>query len=166
MTPEDFEQLPVWKAAIALATHTCALTLQPPFLTRGGLRDQLERALVSISNQLAQGFERGNARELLACLSSARGAASETRSMLCLLEGLAGFEDFRTEIAALKAQSEALSRALRALSDSLRLASGSALLPARKKSRLPVGDDHEHDEFRDELRRIQKRFLPDCTEDD
>ncbi len=166
MTSERFEQLPVWKAAIALATRTCAFTLQAPFLARAGLRDQLERAVVGISSHIAQGFERENVRELQACLSSARGAAGETRSMLCLLEGLPGFEDFKAEIADLKAKAEAISRALRALSDSLRLANASPLRSAREKSRRPAHNGHEYDDFRDELRRIQQRFLPDLTEKD
>ncbi len=166
MTSERFEQLPVWKAAIALATRTCALTLQAPFLARTGLRDQLERVVLSISNHLAQGFERGSVRELQACLTSARGAAAETRSMLCLLEGMPGFDDVKAEIADLKGKSEAISRALRVLSDSLRPANASRLRSARETSRRPAHHAHEHDEFRDELRRIQQRFLPDLTEKD
>ena len=44
MTYERFEQLPVWQAAIDLASAVYALTETPPFHGRYSLRDQIERA--------------------------------------------------------------------------------------------------------------------------
>jgi len=58
-----FEELPVWKAALHLASHAYSLTAQPPFRGQYSLRDQLERAAVSISNNIAEGFERGTTKE-------------------------------------------------------------------------------------------------------
>jgi four helix bundle protein len=57
MTYERFEQLPVWKAAIDLASAVYALTETPPFHGRYSLRDQIERAAISVSNNVAEGFE-------------------------------------------------------------------------------------------------------------
>jgi four helix bundle protein len=54
-----FEDLPVWKAAIEFAVMVYALTAKPEFKNHYNLRDQLERASVSISNNIAEGFERG-----------------------------------------------------------------------------------------------------------
>jgi four helix bundle protein len=51
-----------------------------------GLRDQLERAALSVSNNIAEGFERGTTNELLAFLYIARGSAGEVRSMMRILE--------------------------------------------------------------------------------
>jgi four helix bundle protein len=59
MTYERFEDLPVWKAAIALAEKIYALTEKPPFKGKYSLRDQIERAALSVSNNIAEGFERG-----------------------------------------------------------------------------------------------------------
>ena len=56
MTYERFEDLPVWKAAIELAVKIYALTEKPPFRRRYSLRDQIERAAVSMSNNIAEGF--------------------------------------------------------------------------------------------------------------
>src|SRR5438874_5464272 len=75
-----FEELPVWKAAIDLAVEIYHLTDGATFKSRYNLRDQLERAAVSVSNNIAEGFERGTTQELLTFLYIARGSAGEVRS--------------------------------------------------------------------------------------
>ena len=60
-----FEELPVWRDAIELAVRTFDLTAQPCFRGHAGTRNQLENAVVSISNNIAEGFERGTTQELL-----------------------------------------------------------------------------------------------------
>jgi four helix bundle protein len=47
-----------------------------------GFRDQLFRAVLSITNNIAEGFDRGSDRELRQFLIIARGSCAETRSML------------------------------------------------------------------------------------
>jgi four helix bundle protein len=79
---ERFEQLPVWNVAIRLAEGVFDLTESPALTGHSGLRDQLERAVLSISNNIAEGWERGTHEELLTFLYYARGAAGEVRSML------------------------------------------------------------------------------------
>ena len=59
MTYERFEDLPVWKTAIDLAKKIYALTEKILFSRKYSLRDQLERATLSISNNIAEEFERG-----------------------------------------------------------------------------------------------------------
>ncbi len=68
-----FEELPAWKAAIELAVRIHSLGGKTAFKGNGNLRDQLERASVSISNNIAEGFERGTTQELLTFLYVARG---------------------------------------------------------------------------------------------
>lgn len=119
MTYERFEDLPVWKAAIALAEKVYAMTEKPPFKGKYSLRDQIERAALSVSNNIAEGFERGTTQELLTFLYIARGSAGEVRSMLCFLEMLTAFQDFKSEISNLKSDAEGVSRQLRAWADSL-----------------------------------------------
>src|SRR5580658_6307013 len=98
MTYQRFEDLPVWKEAIRLAEKVYSLTENAAFQKQYGLRDQLERAAVSVSNNVAEGFERGTTQELLTFLYIARGPAGEVRSMLCLLERLPVFADRKSEI--------------------------------------------------------------------
>src|SRR5688572_27304270 len=108
-----FEELPVWQDAIKLAVTVYAFTSGAAFGGRYSLKDQLERAAVSVSNNIAEGFERGTNQELLTFLYIARGSCGEVRSMLCLLERVPGFENLKFEISNLKLRSEGISRQLR-----------------------------------------------------
>src|SRR3989442_15871900 len=119
MTYERFEDLPVWRASMDLGVQVYALTNKADFKGHGSLRDQIDRAAVSVSNNIAEGFERGTTQELLTFLYIARGSAGEVRSMLCLLERLPGFEDLKSQISDLKSLAESVSRQLRAWADSL-----------------------------------------------
>ena len=114
MTYQRFEDLPVWKEAIRLAENVYGLTENAAFQKQYSLRDQLERAAVSVSNNIAEGFERGTTQELLMFLYIARGSAGEVRSMLCLLERIARFAHLKSEISKLKSTAESCSRQLRA----------------------------------------------------
>src|SRR6266566_6561902 len=119
MNYKRFEDLPVWNEAIELAVQVYALTSHPQFRSQRSLKDQIERAAVSVSNNVAEGFERGTNKELLMFLYIARGSAGEVRSMLCLLERLSGFERLRREIIALKPKAESCSKQLKGWAESL-----------------------------------------------
>ncbi|HUX09183.1 MAG TPA: four helix bundle protein [Terriglobia bacterium] len=112
MKYERFAELPVWQASIDLAAQIYAFTGTRAFRRQHSLRDQIERAVVSISNNIAEGFERGTNQELLAFLYIARGSSGEVRSMLCLLERLSAFEGLESEILNLKSGAESISRQL------------------------------------------------------
>jgi 23S rRNA-intervening sequence protein len=63
MKYQRFEDLPVWRAAIELAVRVYELTAKPNFKGHADLKDQMERSSVSISNNIAEGFERGTTQE-------------------------------------------------------------------------------------------------------
>lgn len=151
-----FEELPVWQAAIELAERVFALTSNRAFLRQRSLRDQLERATVSISNNVAEGFERGTTQELLTFLYIARGSAGEARSMLCLLERLPAFSNLKFEISNLKSPAEAISRQLRGWADSLQNSPirGQRHLTAKTQRLEQARKDRE--EFLQELRKVQR----------
>ena len=92
MKYERFEDLPVWNAAMDLAWRVYAITRDQYFSQSGDLRDQMRRSALSVSNNIAEGFERGSTAELLAFLYIARGSAGEVRSMLHFTNGDAGTE--------------------------------------------------------------------------
>src|SRR5580700_11420437 len=133
-----FEELPAWQAATELALRIFSLGLKPALRRQRSLRDQIERAALSVSNNIAEGFERGTTQELLTFLYIARGSAGEVRSMLCLLERLLHSADLKSEtrdlksvsgnlqseISNLKSLAEGVSRQLRGWADSLQ---GSAI---------------------------------------
>ena len=53
MKYQRFEELPAWQAAIRLGRDVYSLTEDPAFKSRYSLRDQMERAAVSVSNNIA-----------------------------------------------------------------------------------------------------------------
>lgn len=80
-----FEDLPVWNAARDLAVRIMLLADDPAFRGRGDLGNQLQRAALSVSNNVAEGFEVGTTAQLIAYLYIAKGSAGEVRSMLRLM---------------------------------------------------------------------------------
>jgi four helix bundle protein len=119
MTYQRFEDLPVWREAIHLAEGIYDLTERTGKSLSWSARDQIERAALSVSNNIAEGFERGTTNELLAFLYIARGSAGEVRSMLCFFERRPQLGDLKSEISNLKSLAESCSRQLRAWADSL-----------------------------------------------
>ena len=133
-----FEELPVWNSARELAIRIFGLTATGVLKNYSGLRDQLERAGLSVSNNIAEGFDRGTNAELLTFLYIARGSSAETRSMLLILNhlinsntlesgnliGIANREseisNRESEISNLIALSESISRQLGAWIESLK----------------------------------------------
>ncbi|MEM0967576.1 MAG: four helix bundle protein [Verrucomicrobiota bacterium] len=114
-----FEDLPVWCEGIRLAEGIYDLTEAVGKRLSYSAKDQIERAALSVSNNIAEGFERGTTNELLAFLYIARGLAGEVRSMLCFFERRKVLCDLRSEISNLKSIAESCSRQLRAWADSL-----------------------------------------------
>ena len=119
MTYERFEDLPVWQASADLAARMFDWTTHAAFRRKGDLANQLQRAALSVSNNIAEGFERGSTNELLQFLYIARGSAGEVRSMLCVMDRMPSFADLKSEISNLKSQSEAISRQIRGWAASL-----------------------------------------------
>src|ERR1044072_5167783 len=152
-----FEDLPVWNSAIDLALRVYEFTARPEFTGRYSLKDQLERAAVSVSNNIAEGFERGTTQELLTFLYIARGSAGEVRSMLCLLERFPSFRDLKSEISNLKSKAESISRQLRGWADSLQNSpiKGQRYLTSRSRKQSEAAKERE--EFLKELDEIRAK---------
>ena len=86
---------------------------QAAFRGRGDLANQLQRAALSISNNIAEGFERGTTNELITFLYDTRGSAGEVRSMLCVMERMKAFAVLISEISDFKSQCESISPQIR-----------------------------------------------------
>jgi len=152
-----FEELPVWNAATNLAIAIFTLTSNRAFARQRSLRDQIERAAVSVGNNLAEGFEPATTRELLTFVYIARGSAGEVRSMLCLLERLPVLADLKSQISSLKSLAESVSRQLRGWAGSLQNLpiKGQRYLTDKVRRKARFRQDRE--EFIGELRRAQGR---------
>jgi four helix bundle protein len=119
MKYKRFEELPVWNDAIALFEQLVPMLNERAFNNKGDLRSQLSRAVLSVSNNIAEGFERGTTSELITFLYIARGSAGEVRSMLSLCERLGDFDHLKSDISNLKLKAEEIARQLRGWADSL-----------------------------------------------
>jgi four helix bundle protein len=117
---QRFEELPAWQAAIELGVRIFTLSATGCFQGQSGLRDQIERAAVSISSNIAEDFERGTHEELLTFLYIARGSAGEVQSLLVLMERIPGFEERRSELVDLRSLVMDISRQLGAWIESLK----------------------------------------------
>jgi len=152
-----FEELPVWKDAIGLAVCTFALTARPCFRGHSGTRNQLENAALSISNNIAEGFERGTTKETLNFLYISRGSAGETRSMYLFLQQAPGFEELGSELPALVNRAESISRQLRAWAESLQNTDIRGTRYLTNQSRRIEERRREREEFLAELEETRKR---------
>jgi len=77
-----FEDLIAWQKARELTKNVYLLTATERFSRDFGLRDQIQRAAVSIMSNIAEGFERGGKAEFHQFLVIAKGSCAEVRSQL------------------------------------------------------------------------------------
>ena len=77
---QRFEELPVWQEAARLYEAATDLLETPGLPLTSGFRSQLDRAALSVSNNIAEGFERNTTGELLSFISIARGSARACRA--------------------------------------------------------------------------------------
>ena len=87
-TAKRFEDLRAWKLARELTRDTYRLTADKPFSRDFGLRDQIQRAAVSIMSNIAEGFESRTQRVFIDLLGRARGSAGEVRCQLYVAHDL------------------------------------------------------------------------------
>jgi four helix bundle protein len=82
MTVQNFEDLNVWKQARLLIQEVYRLTKTEKFSRDFGLRDQIQRAAISVMSNIAEGFERGGNQEFSQFLYVAKASCGEVRSQL------------------------------------------------------------------------------------
>ena len=76
-----FEDFHVWQRSLQIAVKIYQLVqLNRDF----GFKDQIQRAVTSISNNIAEGFDRGSDRDFKRFLFIALASASEVRSLVHL----------------------------------------------------------------------------------
>lgn len=80
-----FEEIMAWQKAKLLTLRVYKTTAQ---LKDYGFKDQIQRACVSIMNNIAEGFERRSDKEFVYFLYIAKGSCGEARSMIILAKEL------------------------------------------------------------------------------
>jgi four helix bundle protein len=100
MAYQSFEELEVWKRACQLAVRVYELMKECHDF---GLRDQMQRASVSIASNIAEGHERGG-KDFARFLRVALGSAAElrTQAYIAAKVGLLSAEQMNTVVQELK----------------------------------------------------------------
>lgn len=81
-TIERFEDIQAWQEARGLVKEVYRNSSRGEFARDFGLRDQIQRAAVSVMSNIAEGFERGSNKEFIQFLYIAKGSVGEVRSQL------------------------------------------------------------------------------------
>jgi four helix bundle protein len=79
---ERFEDVEAWKKGRELRKSIYACSKAGKFATDYALRDQIRRASISITSNIAEGFEREGNREFLQFLANSKGSCGEVRDQL------------------------------------------------------------------------------------
>ncbi len=157
-----FEELPVWQTSVDFALLVFKFTSIAELRGLGDTKSQLERSSLSISNNIAEGFERGTTAELINFLYIARGSAGESRSMLSLCEQVSRFSNFKSEISNLKLKAENISKQLHGWIESLKNSKIKGNKFLTQKERDLVQHEKQFEEFdlqMEEFRRQHNEML-------
>jgi len=82
MKIEAFEDVESWKKARELVKSIYLLTNKNPFLKDFGIKDQIQRAAVSVMSNIAEGFDSGTNKSFINFLNYSYRSASEVQSLL------------------------------------------------------------------------------------
>jgi four helix bundle protein len=119
---QHFEELPVWQEAARLYRDVLDLLDYDGFRISSGFRNQLDRAALSVSNNIAEGFDRMTQSELISFLAIARGSAGEVRSMIAVVIDRSGVGGVRERLGGIRNRAESCGRQItawiRAIEDS------------------------------------------------
>lgn len=83
---KGFEQLVVWQEAKALAVNVYRECRKPPLAHDRSLRDQMQRASISVSSNIAEGSEKDSTKEEIRFLGIAKASVAELRSQIIVGE--------------------------------------------------------------------------------
>jgi len=79
---ERFEDIEAWKEARALVRMVYEATNEAPFKNDRGLRDQIQRAVISVMSNVAEGFMRQTNKEFIVFLGYSLRSSAEVQSQL------------------------------------------------------------------------------------
>ena len=89
----NFREYPVWKEAVEYATFVYEVTGKMPWFEKKGLCDQLQRAVVSIGSNIAEGAARSSNADFAHFLDFALGSAFEVETQLLIAKNVGYIDD-------------------------------------------------------------------------
>ena len=87
-TARNFHNYKVWQDAVNFATQVYEVTSQLPWFEKKGLCDQLQRAVASISSNIAEGAGRPTDADFAHFLDQSLGSANEVETQLIISRNL------------------------------------------------------------------------------
>jgi four helix bundle protein len=97
-TYNSFEDLPVWQNARELGVLIYKTSAEGKLSKDFALRNQVQKAVISVSSNIAEGFERSSKKEFIQFLYIAKGSCGELRSQLYIIKDLGYLDNDRSEI--------------------------------------------------------------------
>jgi four helix bundle protein len=79
---QNFKDLRAWQGTKELSVKIYTLTSARKFIKGFGLKEQLQRASISIPSNIAEGYERNSHKDFIRFLLIAKGSLSELRTQL------------------------------------------------------------------------------------
>lgn len=165
MKYKNFEDVPVWQAGIELTVEVFRITEDKNFRYKGDLANQIQRAALSIPNNIAEGFERGTTPELIMFLYYAKGSAGEVRSICHVLERLPFFSHLKSDISNLKSLATSISRQTAGWAASLQESDIKGQRYLTDQSRSGYNQKQRAAAFLDQLKREQEKRLKELKQD-
>jgi four helix bundle protein len=77
----SFEELKIWQDARLLMNRVFRITQNAAFSRNFAVKDQIQRAAVSVMSNIAEGFERGSRPDFARFLYIAKASCGEVRSL-------------------------------------------------------------------------------------
>lgn len=115
-----FKRLEVWKDAMILVKKVYTVTSSFPESEKFGLASQLQRAIVSVASNIAEGSGRGTKKDFINFLNHARGSLYEVMTQLEIAASLKFIARGHVEV--LVDDCEGLARRINALISSMKIA--------------------------------------------
>lgn len=84
MKVQKFEDLEIWKNALKITKLIYDVTMIGEFQKDFELKNQIRRAVISISSCIVEGFEKNNNNEFIRYLGIAKGSCGEVRNQLII----------------------------------------------------------------------------------
>ena len=104
-TIKRFEEIKAWQEARELAKLVYGCTRKVAMSKDFGLKDQIQRAAVSVGSNIAEGFARNGNKEFSKFLWIAKGSAAEVQSQLYVAKDLSYISEADFNVVYQKAES-------------------------------------------------------------
>jgi four helix bundle protein len=85
---KSFQEFEVHKKGVLLAKQVFQLSNSSSLEKEFGFKDQIKRAVISITNNIAEGSEYNSNKQFIRYLKIAKGSCAEVRNMLILAKEL------------------------------------------------------------------------------